>query len=107
MPSLTLIRNDKNYYLTLEVREADGSLVNLTGSTVLFKLQKYGSSTLLMEKEGSVVSPGSLGLCQVYIASELVSKDGEFIAELEITWPSGKVLTAPEINVKILKDLPR
>jgi len=107
MPKLTLVRNDKNYFIELEVKEASGDAVDLSGSTVLFQLQKYGESTLTMSKTGTVLSPGSLGLCQIYIASELINKSGEFIAELEITWPSGKVLTAPEISVKVLKDLPR
>jgi len=69
-------------------------------------MQKYDESTLTLSKAGSVVS-GSLGICEVYIAEELVSRDGEYFAELEIRWTTGKVLTAPSISVKVLKDLPR
>lgn len=107
MPSLTLVRGDSNYYLEFEVRDGDGEIVDLSGSSVIFKMQKYGESTLTLSKAGNVVS-GTLGLCQVYIETELQNKSGEFHAELQITWPaSSKILTAPGINVKILQDLPR
>lgn len=105
MPTLTLVRGDKNYYLEFEVRDADGTVVDITGASVTFKMQKYGQSTLTLDKGGSIVN-GTSGLCQVLIATELVSTYGEFLAELQITWPTNKVLTAPNIYVKILKDLP-
>ena len=106
MVSLTLVRSDKNYYLEFEVRDSSGKIVNISSCTIRFKMQRYGSPSLIIDKEGKVTS-GSLGLCQVYIEDELLNLSGEFFAEVQITWSSGKVLTAPSINVKILKDLPR
>lgn len=105
MPELILVRGNQNYYLEFEVRDADGEIVDLTGTSIGFKMQKYGESTLTIDKAGSVIS-GTLGLCQVLVATELVNKSGEFIAELIIQWDS-KILSAPDINVKVLKSLPR
>lgn len=107
MPSLTLVKGDRTYYLEFEVRDADGDLVDLTGCSIGFKMQKYGESDLTLNKAGQVISPGSLGVCQILIENELVNESGEYIAELEIRWPTGKILTAPSIYVKILQDLPR
>lgn len=107
MPSLTLVRGDRVYYLEFEVRDADGDLVDLTGCSIGFKMQKYGETSLTLNKSGQVIAPGSLGVCQILIEDELTNVSGEFIAELEIRWPSGKILTAPDIYVKILSDLPR
>jgi len=108
MPTLTLVRGDQNYFLEFEVKDADGEIVDITGCSIGFKLQKYGQCTLTLDKAGSVVD-GTLGLCQVFIATELTNTMGEFYAELEIRWYGGdpKILTAPDIYVKILKDLPR
>jgi len=86
MPSLTLVRGDKEYFLEFEVRDADGEIVNLTGCSVQYRLQKYGESTLTLDKAGNVLA-GTLGLCQILIATELVNKSGEYYSELEITWP--------------------
>jgi len=106
MVSLTLVRSDQNYYLEFEIRDSDGEIVNIEGCSVRFKMQRYGENVLTLDKEGKIVN-GSLGLCQVLIENELASLSGEFHAEVQITWLSGKVLTVPSINVKILKDLPR
>ena len=106
MPTLTLVRGDVNYILEFEVRDADGDIVDITGCSIGFKMQKYGLSTLGLDKPGYVVT-GASGICQVLIASELQNVNGEYHAELEIRWQSGKILTAPNIYVKILKDLPR
>lgn len=106
MPTLQLMRGDANYYIEFEVRDQEGDIVDVTGCSIGFKMQRYGESTLTISKQGSVLN-GTLGLCQVLIASELANKAGEFFAELEIRWQSNKKLTAPNIYIKVLKDLPR
>lgn len=106
MPQLTLVRGDRNYYLEFEVRDAEGEIVDITGCSIGFKMQKYSSSSLTLNKTGEILN-GTLGLCQVLIANELINESGDFYAELEIRWPTGKILTAPEIYIKILKDLPK
>lgn len=106
LPNLTLVRGDSNYFLEFEVLDADGEIVNLTGCSLRFKAQRYNESTLTLDIGGNVVN-GTLGICQCFVGTQLSNKEGEFIAELQITWPTGKILTAPNISLKILKDLPR
>lgn len=106
MTSLTLMRNDREYFIEFEVKDSDGDVVDITGSNIYFKLQKYGSSTLTMNKLCSIVN-GTAGICRIYIYDELVDESGDFHAELEVQWSSGKKLTAPSISIQVLKDLPR
>ena len=101
-----MVRNDQNYLLEFQVKDVDGGVVDISGCSIGFKLQKYNESTLTLSKAGSVTT-GTLGLCQVLIGTELVGKSGEYFAELEVRWPGGKILSVPQIYVKILKDLPR
>ena len=107
MAQLVLVRGDKNFLLEFSVLEADGEIVDLTGASIDFRMQRYGESTLTLDKAGEVTN-GTLGLCQVKIEQELVDLSGEFFAELQITWiAEGKVLTVPGISIKVLKDLPK
>jgi len=106
MPELILVRGDKNYIIEFEVRDAEGNIVDLSEVTgIKFKMKKYGATSLTIDKSASVVPPGTQGLCQVLIETELLNEYGEYYAELEITWTGDKVLTAPNIFVKVLKDL--
>jgi hypothetical protein len=107
MASLTLVRGDANYSIEFLVLDSNGDIVNLTNSSVVFKVQQYGHSTLLFQKEGTIVN-ATLGICEIPIGDEFKTVAGEFYAELQITWlPENKTLTVPDINIKVLKDLPR
>jgi len=106
LPTLTLVEGDCNYFLEFEVRDADGEIVDLSGCSIGFKMQRYGDSTLTLDKAGQIAD-GPNGICQIMIETELTNKFGEFYAELEIRWPGGKILTAPNIYCKILRQLPR
>lgn len=106
MPSITLVKGDANYILEFTVTDANGDNVDITGASVIFKMQKYNQSTLTLNKAGSVTN-GTLGYCQILIGTELVNKSGRYRCELEIEWSYGMLLTAPEINCTILKDLPK
>lgn len=106
MPEITWVRNDQNFYQEFDIADYLGETVDITGCSIGLKLQRYGSGNLVVNKQCEVLD-GTLGLCRVFIEDEIKSLSGEFAAELEIRWPSGKILTAPDIFVKILKDLPR
>jgi hypothetical protein len=107
MTSLTLVRGDVNYSIVFTVLDAHGDIVDLTNSSIVFKVQQYGHDTLLFEKEGAIVN-GTLGICEIPIGDEFKTVSGEFYAELQITWLlENKTLTVPDINIKVLRDLPR
>lgn len=106
MANIVLVRNDRNYYLDFDVKDSSGRVLDLTGSSIHFAMQRYGEKTLTLDKAGEVVN-GTLGTCRVFIEDEL-NREGEYFAELQITWLSeGKVLTIPDIGIKVLRDLPK
>lgn len=106
MPTLTLIKGDSGYIIEFQVKDADGNIVDIEGCSVLFNIQKYGSSTLLFSLPGTVTN-GTLGYCQFEVGTSLANASGAYSAEIQIEWGSGKILTVPNLSVKVLKDLPR
>jgi hypothetical protein len=99
-------RGDKSFIQEFEVKDSDGRIVDLTETTVTLNVQAYQNLKDTFSILGSVVN-GTLGLCQFLVTDQLEDRSGEFYAEIEIEWPSGKILTSPNIFLKVLKDLPR
>jgi len=107
MAEIKLVRNDKNFTLRFYIKDADGNALDLSDiDSIKLKIQKYGSSSLLAEIPGTVVS-ATEGIAQFQIGEQFVGQEGEFIAEIEMTFVSGQVLTAPDIYIKVVPDLPR
>jgi len=107
MTHITLVRGDQNYYLEFEVKDSDGEIVDLTGSTITFSVQEYGQPSLLIDHKVGEVIDGTLGLCRVFIGTEFSNVEGEYCGELQINFPGDKILTAPNIFIKVIKDLPK
>jgi len=80
--------------------------VDITGCQLTLKVQAYNDLSDTFQISGSV-SVGSLGLAIFQVENQIVGRSGEYYAEIEVEWPSGKVLTAPDIFIHIKKDLPR
>ena len=105
MTQITLVRGDKNYVLDFTIYDMDGEKVNLVGSsTIILKLKSYANGTLT-QIIGQVVDPPSNGEVRFPVVEEFLSAVGEFKAEIEIAYAGGKVITAPNISVKIIADL--
>lgn len=111
MPTLILVRGDKNYYVEFEVLSKKEEPIDLSDSTVRFKAQKYGENTLTIDKPGIILDQTeNKGVCRVKIEEELLTKEGEFSAELEFEWVEPGVvrtITIPGITLKVVKDLPK
>jgi len=105
MTEITLIRNDQNYWIQFYVKDPDNNPVDLTDCTPKLKIQSYTSS-FFKTITGEVVDANA-GICRFKITDEFVDKTGEFRAEIELNYSDGKILTAPNITIKVLPDLPR
>lgn len=107
MTDIIIIRNDKNFVLEFTIYTADGDLVDLTNvSEILLKFQAYEDGTVTSITGTVVGSSPLLGQAQFLIGSQFVGITGEFKAEIQITYTSGRVLTAPNIYIKVIADLP-
>jgi len=105
IPDLKLVRNDTNFYIEFVVKDAEGNIVNLENSTVIFKMQSYSGGSLVANIAGEV-PVGSDGICKFLITDELDNLIGEFQAEIQITYSGGRIITAPDISVRVIPDLP-
>jgi len=104
LPSLKLVRNDKNYYVQHTIKDANGDVINITGYT------DYQGYKLLFYITGEIET-GSLGICKFKIENQLQDRSGEFYSEVQLTKVDESegtiVVTAPDIYVKVIEDLPR
>lgn len=106
MPTITWVGGDRNFPEEIQIKDVDGQVVDITGCQLIFKVQAYGDLTDTFQISGSI-SVGTLGLVIFQIGTEIVDRSGEYYGEVEIEWPAGKILTAPNIFIHILKDLPK
>jgi hypothetical protein len=104
-----IVQNDKSFDLNFTVKNASNTIVDLTGlSAIKLKVQKYETATLFCTISGVVVAPATAGTCKFTVGNEFVgSCVGDYIAEIEITYTNGQVITAPDIKIKVISDLPK
>jgi len=89
-------------------REDDGSIVDLTGCTVVLKFRKKGSTTTLFTLSG-VNNPATNYAKGIVLfsfgATDLDLDSGYYEGEIEITYPAGTVETIYELlNFKLRAD---
>jgi len=105
MSDLELIRNDTGFDIEFEVDDADGVDVNLTDSTVKFKMWKPGETACKINGACTLTTPLE-GKCKYTVTSGNLDTRGDYDAELEITYISGKIITASSISITIKEDAP-
>ena len=105
---IDIVRNDQNFALNFTIKDASLTVVDLTGvSTIKLKIQKYETSTLFATITGTPVLPYTSGLCTFIVGAQFVNQVGDYMAEIEITYLSGEVITAPNIKIHVIEDLPK
>jgi len=105
VPDLKLVRNDTNFYLEFIVKDSEGTVIDLTNATVVFNMQSTTGGSLVANITGNVTDATG-GVCRFLITDELADITGEYIAEIQISYVGGRVITAPDISVKVIADLP-
>jgi len=105
MSEITVVRNDTKFVLDFTIYDLDNNLVNLTGvSTIKLKFKSYTDGTVT-SISGTVVGDPTLGRVQFIVGNEFTNITGDFKGEIEITYNSGGILTAPNISIKVIPDL--
>jgi len=105
MAEITLVRNDRNYWIQFHILDPDSNPIDLTDCTPKLKIESY-STSFFKTITGEVVNAES-GICRFKITDEFTDITGEFRAEIELEYANGQILTAPNITIKVLPDLPR
>lgn len=90
---------------TITVRNSDGTLVDLTGGSLIFTMSKWPDETPVLQKSCTIVDAVN-GLAQVSAtALEMDMEVGVYYWEIQITWPGGDVTTTPMQTIEILSQL--
>lgn len=103
----TLIRNDTDFDLNFTVKDANGDAIVLTGASggILFKMAASDSATLQMSGSCSIIDAAG-GTCKYTVQSGDLDTAGIYNAELQITYNTGKIITATMDEIYIAADLP-
>jgi len=108
METITFKQGDIRY-LTFYLKEKDitgteGSFDLTNASTVNFKLQKYGETTLRVSGTCTIID-ASNGKCRYQLdASNLPT--GLYIGEIEVIMSDGQIATSEDFMLQIRSDLP-
>jgi len=105
MTEVEIVRNDKNFILDFTIYDLDNEPVDLANvSSIIFKFESYEDGTVT-SISGEVIDEAG-GEAQFFVEDEFVDISlGNYKAEIQITYVSGKVLTAPNIILKVIRDL--
>lgn len=89
-------RGDLEPAITATIRDATGTVVNLTGATAPTLVLKpiAGGSALRYTTGTSVLSAAGGRITHAWVSGETATA-GSYFAEWEVTWPSTRVQTFP------------
>lgn len=93
MADFTVKQNDTSPTISVVLKGANGSPIDLTGATVVFKMGK--SSGLLKVNETLVLSSPSSGRVTYDWAEGDTDTSGTYFGEFEVTYYNGKKETFP------------
>lgn len=105
MAELELVRSDYGYDLEFSILDASSNAVDLTNSTVKFKVKKYGATALTIDAACNRTVPYTLGIVTYTVQQTDFTAIGKYKGEIEITWTGGKVMTATDLEISIVADL--
>ncbi len=107
MADFDIKQGDNFPRLIANLRQSNGTIINLVDSNVLFKMKSIENGALILNTAANVINP-SLGTVQYEWTSNDTSIGGEFKGEFEITFSGGEIQSVPTvgyISIKIHDDL--
>lgn len=107
MTEIRVKKGEKNFDLDFTLQDADGNALNLSGSTLLLKVQRDTQATLKFSGSMTIVSAGA-GTCKYTVQQTDFDVVGNYTAEIEITYTaSQKVITMPTMIIACESNLPK
>lgn len=100
-------QNDRLPVLEVTIRKTDGTPLDLTNATAKFIMVDSKTRTVKIN-ESADVKDAANGVVEYAWAAGDTDTVGDYLGEVEITYPNGKIITAPssgQISVKIHEEL--
>jgi len=108
MTEIKVIKGDKGYDLNFTLQKADGTALDLTGATLLFKCQKHDASTVKFSGSMTITNPpGTDGKCKYTVQATDFDEAGKYDGEIEVTYGSTQILTFTDILIEVVAELPK
>lgn len=89
-----LKRGDTLPAISGALKNADGSVVDLTGATVVLKIRRADLTAAAVSRTATVVSASAGTVSYAWVAGD-VATPGDYLLEWVVTFPSTKVATYP------------
>jgi Rib/alpha/Esp surface antigen-like repeat protein len=99
--------NDTSPKLTVDLADAAGSAIDLSGATAKFKMKRYGASTLKVDEVADITDEAN-GRVEYSWSSVDTDTAGTYYGEIEVTYADTSVETFPNtgyFTVIIREDL--
>jgi hypothetical protein len=108
-PDFLLKRGDTSSSIFSTLENSGGTAVDLTGATVLWKLQPLAGGTLTVAGTATILQSGSTAVGQVqYAWATAIGTAGRYLGEWEVTYSGGAVQSFPNdgyVVVDVVSDL--
>lgn len=86
--------NDTSPKLTVDLENASGSAIDLSGSTARFHMKKYGETSLKVDDSADITDADN-GRVEYTWSSGDTDTAGTYYGEIEVTYGDGAVETFP------------
>jgi hypothetical protein len=100
-------QNDTKPIISATLINGDGSVANLTGASVAFKMRKFGETASTVDSAATIASAANGEVTYSWIASNTTTV-GSYEGEFQVTYADGGIQTFPNsryIEIEIVDDI--
>lgn len=103
---ITVVQGDENYEINFTLTDANGNVLDLTGSTLAFNAQLLSDSSVHFAGSMSIVSATD-GTCKYTVASTDFPVSGTYNCQIEVNYSaSSEKITFSDIEVVVEDRVP-
>jgi hypothetical protein len=105
----TIVQGNYDVQLDFVVVDGQGNAVNLTGATLVLRVQSANDPTQTdLTLGGSmVIDSPTAGTCHYLVAQGDFPNPGTFLAQIDIEPSAGGVISVPGITILVVPGLPK